>query len=581
MPTPDPRPQDVEHHLEKILASEPFAASGQISAFLKYVVRETLAGRAGSIKSYSIAIDCLGRPPSFDPQKDPVVRVVANRLRQALAAYYAGAGADDPVRIVMTPGTYVPTFETADPAVRQPAAPVEPVPAAAADRPSRPSPRPVFGSMIRFTGSRTAAAVGALVLLAVVVVAGWILAEIKFKFAPEGGILSQPAPTENFPPTAAVTVVYPENPPEWFSETEVVAAIEVVLNRFDELRLLNISARPVSARQTEDLSDYPITVTMETNGDAVRIFARVIRGRDSTGLWSRTFFRERPADLADHDMTELVGEQAAVLASPNGVILADLAQAPDLTEPAKCLSQAVRVFATRSTQERGPVTDCLEKLAAAESTLPTVWALLAVFTLPEPGSENRPVDEARLKTAHEYARRAIEIAPASARAHQAMSAYYRAADDHANARQSAEKALSLNPYDLNVLADTGSYLVARGALIEGMALLSRVEELALHTPAWVDVHYFIGATLTGASATALRAAGRLRGQQTPLSLVAVALTAKSNGDQDTAARAVRDLVRLEPEFASNPGKSFLRRGFDHGVATAMVEQIKGAGLAGP
>jgi len=71
---------------------------------LRYVVSETLDGRADRIKAYSIAIEVFKRDESFDAQADPVVRIEAARLRFALERYYLLAGSSDPILIDMPKG---------------------------------------------------------------------------------------------------------------------------------------------------------------------------------------------------------------------------------------------------------------------------------------------------------------------------------------------------------------------------------------------------------------------------------------------------------------------------------------------
>jgi adenylate cyclase len=75
------------------------------------VVDEALAGRASQLKGYTIALAVYGRKEGFDPQVDPIVRVEAGRLRRALEHYYLTAGKNDPVRIEIPKGSYVPTFQ--------------------------------------------------------------------------------------------------------------------------------------------------------------------------------------------------------------------------------------------------------------------------------------------------------------------------------------------------------------------------------------------------------------------------------------------------------------------------------------
>lgn len=110
--TPDQiqRDDEVRSALARIVAHPLFARSIKLQSFLTYVVEETLAGRAGRLKAYNIATVALGRPESFDPSQDPIVRVEASRLRRALAAYYAGDGAHEHVRILMNTGSYQPVF---------------------------------------------------------------------------------------------------------------------------------------------------------------------------------------------------------------------------------------------------------------------------------------------------------------------------------------------------------------------------------------------------------------------------------------------------------------------------------------
>ena len=105
----------VSHHqirsqLAKISATEEFRRSKRSLRFLNYIVEETLAGRAGRIKAYSVAISVLDRDETFDPQNDPMVRIEASQLRRRLERYYLTHGIDDPVVIDLPKGGYVPVF---------------------------------------------------------------------------------------------------------------------------------------------------------------------------------------------------------------------------------------------------------------------------------------------------------------------------------------------------------------------------------------------------------------------------------------------------------------------------------------
>lgn len=103
-------PDAIREQLARILDSPDFPGRSKLGAFLRFVVEQTLDGRAGRIKGGTIALEVLGRDASFDASRDPVVRVQAGRVRQALEHYYVSSGQHDPIRIDMPKGGYVPVF---------------------------------------------------------------------------------------------------------------------------------------------------------------------------------------------------------------------------------------------------------------------------------------------------------------------------------------------------------------------------------------------------------------------------------------------------------------------------------------
>lgn len=103
--------QEVRQHLAKLVASPLFAAAGKRIRFLTFLVERALAGDADSIKEYLIGVEVYDRPEGYDPRTDPIVRVEASRLRAKLLEYYETAGKDDPIRILLPKGRYVPVFE--------------------------------------------------------------------------------------------------------------------------------------------------------------------------------------------------------------------------------------------------------------------------------------------------------------------------------------------------------------------------------------------------------------------------------------------------------------------------------------
>lgn len=106
-----PTPDQVRAALRELLGWPELVRSPQLSKFLNHIVEAKLRGEEANIKAYSIAVDVFGRPSSFDPQSDPIVRVQARRLRGLLQEYYRQNLARSGTRITLPVGRYVPEFE--------------------------------------------------------------------------------------------------------------------------------------------------------------------------------------------------------------------------------------------------------------------------------------------------------------------------------------------------------------------------------------------------------------------------------------------------------------------------------------
>lgn len=158
--------------LEKILSDPAFKRADRSSTLLRFLVEQTLEGRAERLKEYTLGSEALGRGESFDPRIDPVVRAEASRLRGRLEQYYQAAGQEAPVIISLAKGSYVPQFTRRLP-------PDAPAPELASRQPSAAA---VPRRFIWVTGA---------VIAVVVAVAGWIQSRLE---PPE----QAPAPSVRF-----------------------------------------------------------------------------------------------------------------------------------------------------------------------------------------------------------------------------------------------------------------------------------------------------------------------------------------------------------------------------------------------
>ena len=89
-----------------MLADPAFARSPALYRLICYLVEATLSGDGERLKSYTVAVEGLGRSPDFDPQVNTYARVLVARLRRRLDDFYREDGADRPWRLDVPQGSY-------------------------------------------------------------------------------------------------------------------------------------------------------------------------------------------------------------------------------------------------------------------------------------------------------------------------------------------------------------------------------------------------------------------------------------------------------------------------------------------
>jgi len=105
-----PAPAAVRQQLQRILDSSALANSDQLKRLLRYTTERALAGEGNQVKEYLLGVEVFGRPDTYDPRLDPIVRVQARRLRAKLDDYYLTEGRGDPIVFRMPKGGYAPSF---------------------------------------------------------------------------------------------------------------------------------------------------------------------------------------------------------------------------------------------------------------------------------------------------------------------------------------------------------------------------------------------------------------------------------------------------------------------------------------
>lgn len=517
-----PGPIGVRAQVERMTASDVFAKSPQLSAFLLFIVEAVLRGKGERLKGYTIGVEVLRRDINFDPQLDPIVRVEATRLRRAIERYYAGPGAEDDIVIDMPRGGYVPRIRWRE-AVKS-ARPAGTVPAAQPAEPAR-------------------------------------------------------APVGNGLPTLRIAPFVVIGAPD----TRFFAA-EILASRLSEAFALFDWINVVAAAAPGRRSDYRLDGTVDYRGEeTVDLRFRLIDESDATVIWSRSFEKMSGKDNDDIER-HLILQLANALVQPFGVIwardrtrqLAMLGGDPRYV----CMIDAAEVIKSFDPAGNARIRSELEDLmkiypgfAAGYSYLAIIYAREYLF-----GFGERPGDSPPLDRALDAARKGIELRPQSARAYHMMSAvlFYRREIEAGIA--AAEKAIALNPYDLLTVCDYGGRLVACGQIDKGMAILLETTSVGAVVPSWIEFFLFVGHYMRNDLTAARYHAGQLTGTTHVFGHLARALMAVCDGKRDEARQLVQSIWSLQPAWKDDPRREVGKLLTDPAIVERMIGELEAAGV---
>lgn len=575
-------PEEVRAELDRILASDIFRSAPQLTAFLSYVVEQALTGRAGELKGYTIAVEAFGRPAEFDPQSDPIVRVEAGRLRKALNLYFAAEGVRDPIRITIPVGAYVPSFTRHMlPEFESVVTVPEPVqPASPAAGPSR----------FRFYAAGSAA------LAAVIALAAWHLAEIGSApgTAAPGTEAQAPRPASSVgaEQPAAPQPAEPATATVSLPVVSVVVAGDIIdpviedatrlfmrhlvdtMARFDDLLVVKT---PGTAQRPEEGADYVLTLNTARDGDKVEGFVRLSAAKDGRVVWTTSGERSLAAVSDGAELRELAQRLAIRLAQPFGILHADLRLAT-LSPGINCVYQTFNFRRHMKADEHLAARSCLDALIVRDPEFHPAWSHLALLTADEYASGLNARSGSPLDRALAAAITATRLAPASARAHQAMMEAQFLRGMTEEALKSGREAMTRNPYDPDIMADLGARYVQLGRAAEGLPLLERAVALSNGRPSWYDAFLYFAAYLTGAQKLAEAQAALLKAEETPLALIARAVASASANDRVETEEVLRQLGLAEPLFALDARLYLARKGFSSAVSDRILAAIGQVGL---
>ena len=591
----------IQAQLERIIASGAFDASRRNQAFLRFVVEETLAGRADRIKAYTIGTSVLGRDEGFDPQTDPIVRIEASRLRRSLERYYLMAGQDDPIRIDIPKWGYIPSFhrlrserDEAAPAqhASTPERPVAEPPVLAGQRETR-TTRAGNLTFLPFRrifarGAWAAAALGMVVIALGIALWVWTVAtepEAVVAAAPGSGPSIIVLPFEN---------LSGESAKDYLAE----GITEEILTTLAQFKELFVYARETGAHYGSTTTyqelhrelgvRYVLQGSVREADRRIRVTARLVDAAIGVQLWASAYDEVGSgADLfrIQANIAKRVGIEVA---QPYGVIAtADMqlmrGKAPESLSAYECVLQVQHYYRQMSTARVQEARACLERVTESDPEYADAWALLGMSYLDQVRLRMAPRshDEDALDRALRAAQTAADVAPDSALAQRSLLLVHSFRGEVEQALAAGERAVDLSPNNAEILAEVGTRLAWMGQWERGIALIDDAIARNPAHPGWYHAAPALNLYRQGRYVDALQEARQLDAPGWVHNHTILAMICGQLGQEEQARAAARQLLQLDPDFEENAWYELQLRNFPEEMAEHMAEGLRKAGLRIP
>jgi len=569
---------DIRCQVEKILESDSFAGSAQLSKFLHFVVGEFLAGRDSSLKAYTIGVEVFGRGNEFDPQSDSIVRVEASRLRQKLREYYLTAGRNDGVVIDIPKGSYRPRF-TANVAEKH-------------------ITKPSYLSKNFNKGFLRIPVMGiALVVIIVGVITTSFLFNRQGDQARETSLMSVEEQIVSLPDGPSIAVLpfinLSGDPSQDYFSYGISEEVITNLSRFRDLRVISGTAsRPYNERALDVAEtvkrygvEYILDGSVRRTQSRVRVTAKLISSETREYLWVQEYDRELTVD----DMIDLEEDIAANvvtrIAPPYAIIPSEemkelRGQPTDNFDAYECILFAFYYWAHISPENHEKARRCLETAVQLDPYYGRAWTYLTYVYIDEDRwlLNVRHNGATSLQNAKRAAVRAAELDPTSAEAQMAVAAVSFFNGNLQRFRLHGEMAVALNPNDTELLAEFGSRLVYIGEWDRGLAMVRKAIQLNPDHPSWYNFPLVVDLYRRKKYEQALEIWNSISPlEYYPYYMFSSALLAEA-GKRSEAREHARKLLELYPDFPQNAYHEFKRKNLNPELIQAFVEGLREAGL---
>ena len=551
--------------LDRILESSEFSSIPRRRKLLKFLVEETLAGRDDQLKGYTIGIAVFGRSEGFDPNADPVVRIEAHRLRRDLDGYYMGTGRDDPLRITIPKGRYVPKI------VSREDVPSLPPDIRESDR--EPAPRSWID---RLSGYRLTVGFGLLVACLGAFVAYRGLGEDTW-FEPDA-VKKAPGIAVRFSPLS-------DQSPDIYLANGFSSQVENQLNRYPDIRLfaINRSGQQDLVETARQLGvSFLVIGDISTTGNGIRVHARLIDTQSAHIVWSEAYDREMQPHAILEAQDEIAEAVASTLGQSFGIIRTELVNRmtsgfdPSMVS-FECVLYATEYRRTLDREMHSEALACLESTVGQEPRYAEAWALLAyayffgaVFDHVDPS-----VVDPTFASAVEAANRALLLDEDNTTALKALSVTSHYLGNFEESERFARLAIAKHPQDPEALVQLGWRLAIRGRFADGIPLLEQGISRTVNPPGWYYHLIAVDRLVKNDGEGMLVAAQHSLKHGNARSYSLLAMAHGLLGNRKAAQQALNRMSKIQPDY--DPVESWRKHQATEEIVAAIARVIDGIG----
>jgi TolB-like protein/Flp pilus assembly protein TadD len=361
------------------------------------------------------------------------------------------------------------------------------------------------------------------------------------------------------------------------------------LSRFSYLKVISRSSTSRYANESMDVRSagkelgarYVMEGSLRQAGKKLRLAVRLVDANTGAHLWAENYERILNPETIFELQDDLVPRIVSSIADMNGVLPRSMSEAvrsrtPEELSPYEAVLRSFGYFERVTAEELAAARSGLELALQKAPAYADAWAMLALLCVQD-HAQGFNLQTNPLTSGSSAARRAVEAAPSNHLAHFSLAQALFFQKEFQSFRNTAERAVTLNPMDGNSIAFLGELLTYAGDWERGMELAKRAKQLNPHHPGWYWYADFYNAyrqsDYRGAIDFVLKA--NLPGHWG--TQAALAAAHGQLGENDAASKALRNLLKLRPDFAETT-RTDVEKWWDPDYGRHLIDGLRKAGL---